>query len=76
VVEAKEQLPFMRERIRKCRFCGQEVVSSALGYAENPYCANCLSERVAESKKNLELTTWLASGDYFVPTKLAQKRPQ
>jgi hypothetical protein len=76
VIEAKGQLPSMWERIRKCRFCGLEVVSSALGYAENPYCANCLAERAADSTKNLELISWNTSGDYFIPTNLAQKTQQ
>jgi hypothetical protein len=76
VIEAKTELPTMWERIRKCRFCGRQVPGSALGYAENPYCADCLAARVADATKDLELMTWHISGDYFVPTKLSQKRPQ
>ena len=40
----KQALPFMLERIRRCRRCNMEVNRPPLEYEEMPYCARCLSE--------------------------------
>ena len=76
VIEAKDKLPAMHERIRKCLFCGGEVQSTALGYAENPYCTKCLPERIERSLKAAGPTSWVTVGDYLVPAKIVQRRPQ
>lgn len=33
------------KRIRRCRFCANEMTVSSLSYAENPYCTSCLRQR-------------------------------
>jgi uncharacterized paraquat-inducible protein A len=45
---ARQKLPRMLERIRRCHRCGIEVERPPLEYEETPYCANCLSEALRE----------------------------
>jgi hypothetical protein len=74
VITAK--LPAMLERIRRCRFCGREVASSALSFEENPYCSSCLSERVAKASEAAAYMSWAVSGNYLKPIDLSQRKPQ
>jgi hypothetical protein len=72
---SRQQLPTMWERIQKCSFCGREVKSSALGFAENPYCAECLPERIAGATETA-LISWEVCGDYLRPIDLTRQKPQ
>jgi hypothetical protein len=66
----------MLERIRRCRFCGREVVSSALSFEENPYCSDCLPERMMQVAGEGKYISWAVSGDYLRPIDLSQQKPQ
>jgi hypothetical protein len=70
------KLPAMLERIRRCRFCGREVASSALSFEENPYCSSCLSERGAKALEAGAYVAWEVSGNYLKLIDLSQRKPQ
>jgi len=72
----RRQLPTMWERIQRCRFCEGEVRTTALSFAENPYCSECLPERIAKAAESTELISWKVSGDYLRPIDLAQQKLQ
>ena len=67
----KQKLPYMLERIRRCRTCGIEVDRPPLEYEETPYCANCLSEAVTGTG-SLDVK-WQRVGQYLEVTQAAQK---
>jgi hypothetical protein len=71
------KMPVMLERIRRCRYCGTEVTASALSFEENPYCVECLGERLSRATGDAgKYASWSISGDYAVSIDLAQQRPQ
>ena len=72
----RQQLPTMWEQIQRCSFCGREVRTAALSFAENPYCTECLPERIAEAGRGAILISWRGSGDYLRPIDLGQQKPQ
>jgi hypothetical protein len=71
-----QQLPVMLERIQRCRFCRREVATSALSFEENPYCTECLGERLAQASATGKYVSWRVSGDYLTSIDLSQQRPQ
>jgi hypothetical protein len=71
-----DQLPLMLERIRKCQCCGMEVGGTALAYEENPFCKNCLKDRIQKASVGNNLLSWTERGDYLVATKLNPQKPQ
>jgi len=68
---ARQRLPFMLERLRRCRLCGIEVNRPALEYEETPYCAKCLSAAVVES--GATQAAWRREGHYFKLTPSVQR---
>jgi hypothetical protein len=48
----------------------------ALSFEENPYCTECLKERIINAAKGTEFMAWKSCGDYLVLTNLAQQKPQ
>jgi hypothetical protein len=52
----------MLERIRRCRFCGREMKVSGMAYAENPFCLECLPDRLKASGARPHKT--VGAGDY------------
>lgn len=53
-------------RIRRCRFCRRELTRHGLSLAENPYCPECLAQRV--SGLGLGPVAWKFEGEYAVPS--------
>ena len=72
----RQQLPTMWERIQRCNFCGREVKTSALSFAENPFCTECLAERITKAAEGTALISWNVSGDYLRPIDLARQKLQ
>ena len=72
----KRQLPVMWQRIHRCSFCGEEVETSSLGYAENPFCVGCLNERIGEAAQSTSTLSWRQRGDYLVAIDLAHQKLQ
>jgi hypothetical protein len=54
----------IRERIRRCKHCRTAMGASALSYDENPYCVNCLRERVRAATPAGTLS-WRIRGHYI-----------
>ncbi len=69
---ARRRLPFILERIRRCRTCGVEIDRPPLEYEEMPYCAKCLKEAIA-SVGNRDVH-WHEVGQYAEPRQ-AEQRP-
>jgi hypothetical protein len=42
-------LPKLDERVQRCRYCLREMNVSSEAYDENPFCAQCVSERLRNS---------------------------
>ncbi len=70
------KLPVMLERIQRCRFCGREVPTSALSFEENPYCSECLFERLAQGFAADKYVSWAVCGDYLRPIDLSRQKLQ
>ena len=73
---SKNPLPSMIERIKTCRFCGNELRVSSLSFQENPFCNGCLSERLAAAAKENQFLSWTVNGDYMESIDLSQQKPQ
>lgn len=50
--------------VRFCRYCSREMRCSTASYAENPFCAECLHERMAKASN--PPVNWRLEGDYLV----------
>lgn len=55
-----KELPFILERVRRCRSCGTEMKCSPLAYEETPYCSGCLASKL----KSAEPAHWQKVGAY------------
>jgi hypothetical protein len=44
-------MPFMLEKVRRCRSCGAEVDRPPLGYEEMPFCTDCLSRELKNGER-------------------------
>jgi len=51
----------------RCRYCDSLMDVSAASYAENPWCAGCLHERMAKAAAENPFVGWRVEGDYMVP---------
>src|SRR6266446_6900127 len=56
-VEASCQLDFqwrakcvMVEKIKRCPYCHREAIASGWSFVENPYCNECLQDRLADAR--------------------------
>jgi hypothetical protein len=48
----------------------------ALGFVENPYCSNCLPDRIAHGSSGSGHLAWEISGDYAKPIDLRRQKLQ
>jgi hypothetical protein len=59
------------EAVRRCRYCGNDMTDTvpAESYRENPYCGECLAERLREADEAIGPTRVVRSGHYvsYVP---------
>jgi hypothetical protein len=55
----------MLARVLRCRFCHREMRCSPLAYEQNPFCADCLPDRVAAAAP-VSGMRWELVGDYFI----------
>jgi hypothetical protein len=60
-----KRLPTILERVKHCSFCGRSVEDSVLGHRENPFCPECLPERMADARRKLGRIGWKVDGDYI-----------
>jgi hypothetical protein len=63
------------EVVRRCQYCGSDMTDSvsSIGYAQNPFCAGCLDERVSRARRAPENETAELIGRYFHFTQESQK---
>jgi hypothetical protein len=71
----KQELPWLLERIQRCRSCGDEVAQRSTSFLENPFCDKCLNARIAEAQSQLGETRWHVVGRYMVLSPLTPQRP-
>ena len=64
------------ECIQRCEFCGRELKVSALSFAENPYCMECLPERIAAATASSTFRSWTLSGEYLRTIDLGRRKLQ
>jgi hypothetical protein len=60
-------------RIQRCRYCRREMSSPPLDYQQNPFCANCLRERVSNATPAGRVR-WRKEGDYII-AEASRKHP-
>ncbi len=53
------------EVIRRCPYCKRESTVSPQSYSENPFCDECLNERVENASSKLGPITYRKSGSYY-----------
>jgi hypothetical protein len=54
------------EVVRRCPHCKRESTATAREFDENPYCAECLSERLAEAAAARPSGRWQSIGGGYV----------
>lgn len=59
-----KHLPPILERINLCGFCRREVEVSPLGHRENPFCRECLPERLSQAAAQRGEVEWRVVGEY------------
>jgi hypothetical protein len=60
-------------RVQRCRHCRREMSSSPLAYEQNPFCTECLSERVSSVAPRGGVS-WRREGHYVI-AEVARKHP-
>lgn len=68
--------PTQLECVQRCEFCGRGLKVSALSFAENPYCLECLPERIAQARAGAPTISWTLAGDYLRTTDLTRRKLQ
>jgi len=55
------------EAVRRCRYCKRDMTTtgSADSYQQNPYCSECLRERLEKANNSLVPTKWIQNGHYI-----------
>jgi hypothetical protein len=53
-------------RVQRCHYCRREMANNPLEYAENPFCTQCLEERMAAAAPPGGVT-WRKEGNYLIP---------
>jgi len=64
-MKSEHELPKFLERIQKCKHCGGEINRSSMSFLENPYCNECLAERVGSNLVFPGEVRWRAVGHYM-----------
>lgn len=60
------QLPHLMEVIRRCPYCKRESTDDPMSFAENPFCNDCLNERIAAALANSRpIVGWVTEGSYI-----------
>lgn len=67
---AKQRLPAMLERVRRCRACRVEIHRPPLEYEEVPYCEECLASEVTRGRSIG--VTMRRTGRYLQITQVSQ----
>lgn len=61
------------EQVRQCKHCGTSMQEQPpRGYAENPYCGNCLNERLVSAHRSAAPAEWVREGSYLVLKPIAR----
>ncbi len=55
--------------VRRCVHCKKEMQMQESAYSQNPYCTDCLPERLREASENRKDYEWESRGDYSFPIK-------
>lgn len=55
----------MLDTIRRCPYCGRESTADPLAWAENPFCQECVDERLSNAAAGTAPFTLEEDGDYF-----------
>lgn len=55
----------MLEKIKRCKFCNEEMKVGFSSWVENPFCNKCLNQRIEEAKKKLGPFDWRRNGEYL-----------
>lgn len=61
------------ELINRCPFCDREATIPAQEYHENPYCNECLNDRIRLASEAAPLIRWESRGNYSTPIRASQK---
>ena len=64
------------ERTRLCLYCGSKITASALSYEENPYCSECLPQRLKEAARGTDHISWKLTGNFLHPVNLSRQKRQ
>jgi len=70
---AEKGAAMIREVIRRCPYCKREASVTARAYSENPFCQECLDERVSRAPRAPENEIATLDGRYFVFSQEPQK---
>jgi hypothetical protein len=74
-MKSEQELPRFLERIQKCKHCEREINRSSMSFLENPYCNECLAERVGSNLVFPGEVRWRMAGHYMEHIEPAQQRP-
>ncbi len=67
----------LTERLRRCLCCRAEMMDvSSLSYEQNPYCGNCLTDRMGRASAKFPFASWKQSGDYLEVVTLDPRKRQ
>lgn len=65
------------ERLRRCLYCRVEMMDvSSLSYEQNPYCGNCLADRMKLASAKSPFASWKQAGDYLEVVTLETRKRQ
>ena len=59
-----------------CRYCRRTMDTGADRYGQNPFCPQCLHERMALAAAAAPLIRWDVEGDYASPVRIADGTPR
>lgn len=54
------------ETVRRCKHCNLDVTDSidARSFLSNPFCSNCVNDRLERANAAMGATTWVEVGHY------------
>jgi len=59
-----KRLPIILELVRRCEYCRREMTTGAAAFRENPFCRECLHDRIAAAAIAQGPTELRFVGDY------------